>query len=321
MEERRKVQKLGRTTLVVSLPKEWVDSHGIKNGDMLVVNYTPESEHVVVRKDRKMVRECFVKFDRNVEWVVREIVAKYVQGYDKIEVTGLDSWDVLKKIKSSVESILFGIDLLEENNKLIIKVMVGPEKMNLEDMISRCCASILWMISSLIEAIIKNDASLLRDVVQRDDDLDKMVLLARRQLNIKGYESFPSMRTFIKLFGYSSVLQKLESVGDCLESIATHTIQIMEKAELSHLLQQPLNRLAEIIKKIPLALGENDRNLANYVVDESTRYSKVDLENLRENLSVVPADIRSDIANITENLSRISQSTKEIGEVILDSFI
>ncbi len=322
--ETRKVQKTGKNTLIVSLPKNWVRANGINRGDCLILEYLPEREHMIVRKNiPPHKKSCEVIYQKNESWLVREIVAKYVQGYDTIKAVGLDLWDIRRRMKKDLESILFGVNITEGENFLEISVVGAgaSELIDIKDIAEKCCALVSAMIRSLVDGIASRDTRILSAVTEMDDDIDKLVLFARRQLNLMGYETFPTLREFRKVVGYNSLLQKLETMGDCVESVAGHSIKLLDERTTAGnvmVLQDALLKLGKLVDSVRVALSLNERDAANCIVDESIAFLNVQLERLRRALLSTTQKTALLMTNIVESLSMMAQTTKEMGEILLD---
>jgi len=90
MMEARKVQKVGHSTLIVSLPKEWVVEVGLKQGD--IVSFRRESDGGItiypgLTRERESYRYV-VSADlcNSPNLLTRIITANYLTGHDTIQV-------------------------------------------------------------------------------------------------------------------------------------------------------------------------------------------------------------------------------------------
>src|SRR6266571_539900 len=104
MMEARKVQKVGYSTLIVSLPKDWVEQVSLKQGD--IVTFRRESDGgITVYPGLTRERENF-RYVINADicdspnLLTRIITANYLTGHDTIQI-------IAKKELSSVTSKRF----------------------------------------------------------------------------------------------------------------------------------------------------------------------------------------------------------------------
>ena len=78
----RKLQKVGGATYTISLPKSWVEGHGLNRGAELVVK--EEENGLVILPHEARRSEKVVDSDSPI--MFREILTAYLSGYDKIVV-------------------------------------------------------------------------------------------------------------------------------------------------------------------------------------------------------------------------------------------
>ncbi|NWG09217.1 MAG: phosphate uptake regulator PhoU [Nitrososphaerales archaeon] len=88
--ETRKVQQVGFSTLIVSLPRDWAREVGLKRGDIVTFNkedgalkITPGIEH-----EKKELVKCTINADlcKEPRLLTRIITANYILGRDTIQV-------------------------------------------------------------------------------------------------------------------------------------------------------------------------------------------------------------------------------------------
>ncbi len=132
--ETRKVQKTGGSTYIVSLPREWIDKHGIQAKDIIGILSQPDGNLLITPyiSSEKLVRGK--KFDvdeiKNSDFLFRLLVGAYIMGYNIIEVKSS------KKIESQIRDtvinfrkITIGTEIIEEtDNNIIIKDLLDPKK-------------------------------------------------------------------------------------------------------------------------------------------------------------------------------------------------
>ncbi len=320
----RKLQKTGNNTLIVSLPREWVVKNNLSPGRNVFIIELDKNSIMIKTEINENEKFCEVELQRVMEWTVREIISKYIQGYDTILVKGISSWKIGKRVKDRILRILPGVDVIENGNNLKIKVVIDTSRLNLEEIIKRNISTLIWMINSLADALANRDYALLREVESRDDEVDKMTILGSRQINEKVLNGISTIKNMPKLLYHKSVLEKIESMGDSIQVVASNATILLESgikikpASITRCCES----LVSLLEKIPSGVVRKDMETGNYLIDESRRYvrdvlSKVRIEKIfvgRETPEVVEAS-----ALMVENLGRVAQVCREIGELIIDS--
>ena len=103
----RKVQRTGKSTFIVSLPKSWATKNGISAGSIIYINQG-DNGALTLSTDRSE-RDLRAKLDigdKIGDHLVRDIIGCYVGGYRTIEVTAghmssLQKKDLHQIVKSS----------------------------------------------------------------------------------------------------------------------------------------------------------------------------------------------------------------------------
>src|SRR3990172_2201796 len=92
--EIRKLQRMGRSTLVVSLPSDWIKKHGLHPSDKIVVE-TEEDGSIVLRPESTISlqteKQCVIRASKcpDEKFLLRLIVGAYLMGCDTVRVNGL----------------------------------------------------------------------------------------------------------------------------------------------------------------------------------------------------------------------------------------
>jgi len=84
----RKVQRTGKSTFIVSLPKSWATKNGISAGSIIYINQG-DNGALTLSTDRseRDLRARLDIGDKVGDHLVRDIIGCYVGGYRTIEVT------------------------------------------------------------------------------------------------------------------------------------------------------------------------------------------------------------------------------------------
>ncbi len=126
----RKIQRLGASSLIVTLPKEWARRHGIKVGDILTL-YDEGDKLVIAPNDESY--KTRLKFNLGHTHVERHakrlILCSYVFGFDEVTFYSQKTLkkEYIQKLKS-MEELLPDINIEEDFNKVHVKMKhIGKE--------------------------------------------------------------------------------------------------------------------------------------------------------------------------------------------------
>lgn len=226
---KRKVQVTGGSTYIVSLPKEWVKFVGLKHGSEVSIDILPDYSlrlHPITHRGREGPRERIVSIDvESLPIAIIEILSAYLAGYSMIRLKyeGVGIGDVLRIIESA-RSKAIGLEVFEEkSNEIILYIIVDTSSLSLREAVEKLTNTTRSMLDDVITMYRKQDRGIVQNIVERDNVVDKLFLLAMRQLNqiLMGKLS-PSAQGLEYLPQALSLVIFLKSV----ERIADHTVLV-----------------------------------------------------------------------------------------------
>ena len=190
MEEIRKLQITGGSTYIISLPKKWVRSMGLQAGKAVRMTIL-ENGSLIIRpyegieaREKELRAEIHVGKGDSFEKIARELITRYIVGYNVITVyfeRGMSSQK--DKLKSFVRDKLIGVELLEESaTHLQLQCLVKYDELPLIKAVERMGAITQFMIEDAIRALLELDRDLAEEVIKRDDEVDRFYLFTVRQL-------------------------------------------------------------------------------------------------------------------------------------------
>jgi len=220
----RKVQRTGKSTFIVSLPKSWATKNSISAGSIIYINQG-DNGALTLSTDRSE-REMRVRLDigdKTGEHLVRDIIGCYVGGYRTIEVTSGHMSSIQKKDLHMIVNKLIGPEILEETiNKVVIQDLLSSEELQSERALKRIRTVVKSMITDSLSSLLNNNEELAADVIQRDNDVDRLNLLIARQFTEILRSGSVKQETLnpITAFNYMQASSNLERIADHAYRIA-----------------------------------------------------------------------------------------------------
>jgi len=225
--ELRKVQKTSGGTFFVCLPKGWAERSGINRGSVVSVSERVDGRLVIDAKyGTERAPEVAVVTPSSL--LYREIMGKYLLGYDIIRVEGKERISVedRERVKETVRGLV-GLEIVEEDYmRIVMQCLLEPSAYPPEKILRREYSIAAGMHRDAVTALVDGDVHLAKNVVARDDDVNRQYFLLVRVL-----------RTVIQNPGLSEKLGILPI--DCLdyrlaaslvESIGDQSVMIAQKA-------------------------------------------------------------------------------------------
>ncbi|WP_247002826.1 PhoU domain-containing protein [Halosolutus gelatinilyticus] len=223
----RKVQLAGNSTFVVSLPKDWAIEQGLESG-MSMYLY-PHEDRLVAATETVSTRERTATVDAGTvpaETAVRRVRSAYAIGCDRITVTGLDDADSrLRRRLERTVTRLIGTAIQEDTgDRLVIANLLDSSEVSLPQTVAQTQQLALELYDDAIDAVLTDDPDLARRVIDRDDDVDRLVAFVSRGFH-RGLENVHEIERLgtdrLSAFRHYRIARQLERIADHAAGIAT----------------------------------------------------------------------------------------------------
>ncbi len=225
--ETRKVQVTGGSTYTVSLPKTWAIDNDISSGstveiyaedDMLLVTPQRETDHQEGQLDVSTLDD---------EQLTRAVLTMYVSGFDIIRLeAGRITTAQRRAIRSAIQGLI-GVEVVEESaDCVVVQDLLDSSELSIVNAVTRMRLIATSMLEDAIHALVENDDERAIDVVERDDDVDRLWLVVSRifRATLRSPRAAESLGVSREdCFDYHSSARQLERVAD-------HAVKISQLA-------------------------------------------------------------------------------------------
>ncbi len=312
--EKRKIQRTGSSSYIVTLPKEWIDSMGLKSGDYVYI-YEYDDKLIITSskaETRRLKGEIRILKPVENDEVFRTLVGMYLSGYDNITVYYDPSIPNLAKrlneLKSYARIKLAGVEIVDETyNSVTLKILLNFKELPLIQAIRRLHLIVNNMLKDALDAFKNRNLERAETVIQRDDESDRFHFMIIRQL-AQALLDISVMRELgienpVEVLNYRIIARNLERIADHAVNIARRTFYREEKCVLCD----------EVYN-----LGLKVVNLFNNSMECFYKLSRTTCENVIREADEIVKFIES---MLTEKIlgSNISSSEKTLLTLIFDS--
>ncbi len=283
--EIRKVQKLGYSTIVVSLPRNWVKEKNLKKGDSVIVRVDEDGNLRIEPYEAeggKRKREQYVIDVSQIKspgLVKRILIGNYVLGHDNIIFLNKNerlSPQVLKEIQDAI-SRLAAMEIVEQDlHKVVVQCFIDPTKFRLTGLIRRMYTLIFSMLEAVQEYLKDFDQNVLMQVINMENEADRLYWLIVRQI-LLAQKSWRVAKEIgvdhpYHIIGNRALAKSLEEICDRIEDIANELNRIqpenIEKfKEVIAILDSILGDLKELLSLSMMAFIELDITKANDILN------------------------------------------------------
>ena len=230
----RKIVSLGRSSLVVTLPKHWVQLNELKQGDVVSLAIQRDRSLVVFPSAEKK-REpkeitLHVEQDERDSLIVRKIIGCYLNGYSGIRVEAKKIFSVgQRKAIRNIVSTLYMRIMESDARNMYIQTLIDESKASLELAIHRMHSISQSMCRDALNSLQNRDAMLAKTVSSLDDDVDHFCFFLIRLLRDVAQDSVLANQLGLELLDcmdHQTLVYKVEHAADHAANIANHVIMV-----------------------------------------------------------------------------------------------
>lgn len=238
--EIRKLQKVGSSTLSVSLPSGWAAEHGLRRGvsvqlveDGKELRIIPIAEGAgpVSRETAYLIAadEC-----RSPEVLSRVLISCYVLGRDHVVVRSKERMptEFIDAVRRTSKKLI-GVGIIEESpESIVLQCSIETQRYPVDALFKRLYNLSASAITDSLEALRLKDAKLAHLAASREEDADMIYWLIMRL--ILSAQQDESVRTLIGLksradvAGYSIIAADLERIADQTRIVALSIAWLIE---------------------------------------------------------------------------------------------
>ena len=260
----RRLQQIGNS-LLVSLPKEWINSHNLKKGSQVDLE-TAGQNSLFVSVSGDEHRETSGLYDSDLvisyplpaeENIVANTTGAYLLGYNVIRIESAGSGRIIpitdrEEIRNSMRRLV-GMEIIEEDASHIeIQFLLDAATLNPPKILKRMSSIAVGMCEDVTRGLISNDKSNLLTIQNRDIEVNRqyflLVRLLRSTLTDRKLAGAFNLGS-IDILDYRVAANLLENGGDFIVELAQQVMQSSLSVEHSNVIfevMQDFERMASI---------------------------------------------------------------------------
>ena len=275
----RRLQRIG-SSILVTLPKEWVDANKLGKSSEVEIETGQNSLSISINREQRPSKDIVISYplpkDENI---VADITGAYLLGYDIIKIQGKKPIPVeeREKIRSSMRRLV-GMEIIDEDaTNVDMQFLLDETALQPEKILKRISSLALGMYSDVVTGLISDDKSNLLTLSNRDVEVNRQYFLLVRlirstmiDVRLAGAFSLEN----IDILDYRVAANILENAGDIIVELGN----LIANSSLSN---NDLKQLYEIVKDFePIAktsinaFTQNNRALAIQAISQHKKYQE-----------------------------------------------
>ena len=319
----RKIQRTSGGTFFVCLPKDWADKNGLERGTSVSVTENIDGTLIINPKyDAERAPQTAVITPSPL--LDRVIIEKYLLGYDIIQVQAKDRISPLDRERVKQASTrLVGLEIVEENHsKIVMQCLLEPSTFPPQKILRREYSIASGVHRDAVTALLEGDLELAKNVVARDNEVNRLYFLLVRVLRTVIQHPGLSEKLGIMpidCLDYRLAASLVESIGDHSAAIGETVIKL-DGAKLDDIISKLIRQLHTVAydshENAISAVFYHDVSVAESVRSEREKVESV-FHEIETAILELPAEIGRHLLAVASSIRRIYDNSLDIADLVM----
>jgi phosphate uptake regulator len=329
----RRIMSLGRSSMVISLPKNWMQLNELKKGD--VVSFAIQRDRSLVvypSANRKVApKEITLHIGQNEDenLVTQKIIGAFLNGYSGFTLISEKIFSIpQRKAIRNIAGRLY-MRIMESDSKgVYIQTLSDESKASLEQAIQRMHLISYSMCEDTFVSLKKNDIALAKSVFSLDDDVDHFSFFILRLLRQAAQNA--SLANELRIdpldcMDHQTLVYRIEHAADYAADIARHIIMLNGSKQkipddVLELMVMAGTDAVDLYVKSVNAFFSKDIPFSVEIMKYHQRIEKLDQEIAVKSFTGKHknAELVCGICSIRDNIKRIADCAANIAEIAVN---
>ena len=319
----RRLQRIG-SSILVSLPKEWVDANNLEKSNQVEIETNQNNLSIRTQQSKRPSKEITISYPLpKGENIVANITGAYLLGYDIIKIIAKSPISITDResVRASMRRLV-GMEIVEEDaTNISVQFLLDETSVNPQKILKRMSSIALGMFSDVVLSLKSGDQTNLETVANRDAEINRQYFLLVRLIRSTIMYSRLAMifnLENIDILDYRIAANTLEIAGDTVVELS----QSLMKSNLSKVEQKRIHDFAKDMEEIQIKSIEsfisNNRTLAiNAITLQKNNSEKISkIRSSLENKKQIPLAF----FDVIYMLEKILQSWSDITDLVKPSY-
>ena len=316
----RRLQKIG-SSILVSLPKEWIDANNLDKTKQVEIETNQNNLSIRTQLSKRPSKEIEISYPLpKGESIVPTITGAYLLGFDIIKIVSKSPISITDResVRGSMRRLV-GMEIIDEDaTNISVQFLLDETSVNPQNILKRMSSIALGMFTDVVSSLETGDKTNLETIANRDAEINRQYFLLVRLIRstimdtrLAGVFNLEN----IDILDYRIAANTLEIAGDTVVELA----QSLIKSNLSKTELRKLHGFTKDIHEIQIksidSFISNDRSLAiNAITLQRNNFEKISkirssLENKKQ-ISLALFDLIYMFEKILQSWSDITDLVK-----------
>ena len=271
LQNERRLQKIG-SSILMSLPAEWIKTLGLKKGDILSIeNNHDNSITIFPARDRNSqgTEIAIHLFDLSHDKLINQIYGAYLLGYDLIKIVGKTQIDFENReiIKKAMRNLI-GLEIVDEDGlNMTIQFLLDARSMNISKILKQMSSIVNGTHRDIVSAMKTGETNIDLLVRGRDDEVNRqyflIVRLIRTAMMDRRLASSLDLSN-IDILDYRIAANHLENAGDLISKLSSQLSGSFDEIKYK-----------KIIEGNYLILEMQEKSISGFITKDTEKSSQV----------------------------------------------
>ena len=319
----RRLQKIG-SSILVSLPKEWIDANNLDKTNQVEIETNKNNLSIRTQLSKRPSKDIEITYPLpKGESIVPTITGAYLLGFDMIKIVSKSPISITDResVRGSTRRLV-GMEIIDEDaTNISVQFLLDETSINPQNILKRMSSIALGMFSDVVSSLNSGDKTNLETIANRDAEINRQYFLLVRLIrstimdarlaNIFNLEN-------IDILDYRIAANTLEIAGDTIVELS----QSLIKSNLSKVELKKLHDFTKDMEEIQIksidSFISNNRTLAIDAIrlqrNNATKISKI-----RSSLET-KKQIPLSFFDLIYMFEKILQSWSDIADLVKPSY-
>ncbi len=324
---------LGRSSMVISLPKNWMQLNELKKGD--VVSYAIQRDRSLVvypcAEKKAIPKELTLRIGENEDetLITQKIIGPFLNGYSGVTLISDKIFSIpQRKAIRNIAGRLY-MRIMESNSQgVYLQTLSDESKVSLEQAIQRMHLISQSMCEDAFSSLKNRDVALAKAVFSLDDDVDHFCFFLLRSLRNAAQDAALANELRVDpldCMDHQTLVYRIEHTADYATDIARHIIMLdgtQQKMpdDVMELMVTAGTEAVDSYVKAVSAFFSKDVPFSVELMKNQKKIEKLDQEIAAKAFTgnQKNAELVCAICSIRDNIKRIADCAANIAEIAVN---
>lgn len=311
--EFRKLISFGKSSFVISLPKNWIRQNKLNKGDLVYLE--ERGSNIILSKkqpeNQNKDKSITILVDgKTIPAIQREVTGAYISNNNIIILKGATLKNIISEIQEIFQKMI-ALEIMEQTTDTIIaKDFLNTENVQVEELTHKMDIITRTMLNECADSLNEKNYKTLK---QRDEDVNRLYFLLYRTVLYNMEHPLNAMKKYkmeiIDLFYHWMAGFQIEGVADEAKKVAKYANLINKSQKEKDAITKFLRGICDYYLESIKAFNNKDREHAFSISEKKTEFYEKLREFEKNNEEVNFAKMISHIRGLINYIHRISRTT------------